>query len=286
MNMTLNQTKNFIIGYNEDKPIVADATFVDEEQVRPVVIFCHGYKGYKDWGAWHLAGKAFANAGFVFLKFNFSHNGGTFEQPIDFPDLEAFGRDNLSKQMKDLDMVIDFVLKNKKPLPEIDTKKIILIGHSRGGGITCLTTNENKSVSHLITWAGISDYKSRFPEGEVLEQWKKDGVYHVKNGRTHQDMPHYYQFYEDFIANESRFDIKNAVESLNQPFLTIHGEDDETVKPQEAHNLDKWCKHAQLKIIPNATHTFNTKQPWGKDDLSEELKRTVNLSIEFLKDHS
>ena len=235
MSQKFKQSENFIIGHNGNKPIVADVTYMEKNtKPLPLIIYCHGYKGYKDWGAWHLAGRAFAEAGFAFLKFNFSHNGGTFVQPIDFPDLEAFGHDNFSKQMSDLEQVINFALENKKPLPKIDTKNITLIGHSRGGGIACLMVHENKNVSNLITWSSVSDYKSRFLSGEKLEQWKKDGVYHVKNGRTHQDMPHYYQFYEDFLINENRFDIKNAVQNLKQPFLIIHGEEDETVKLQEA----------------------------------------------------
>ena len=281
------QSENFIIGHNGNKPIVADVTYMEKNtKPLPLIIYCHGYKGYKDWGAWHLAGQPFAEAGFAFLKFNFSHNGGTFEQPIDFPDLEAFGHDNFSKQMSDLEQVINFAIENKKPLPKIDTKNITLIGHSRGGGIACLMAHENKNISNLITWSSVSDYKSRFPKGEKLEQWKDDGVYHVKNGRTHQDMPHYYQFYQDFLANDNRFDIKNAVQNLKQPFLIIHGENDETVKIEEAHNLSYWCDHAQLKIIPNATHTYNTKQPWGRDELSTELKHAVVESISFLKNNN
>jgi len=277
------QLNNFIIGYNEEKPIVADLTYTEGETALPLVIFCHGYKGYKDWGAWNLVAKTFAEAGFAFLKFNFSHNGGTFENPIDFPDLEAFGHDNYSKQMQDLDKVISYAMSHNKTMPEIDHKRISLIGHSRGGGITCLTANENNHVSKLITWAGVSDYKCRFPKGEKLEQWKKDGVYYVKNGRTQQDMPHYIQFYEDFLANESRLDIQNAVENLDIPYLILHGEEDETVDLDEAKKLNNWSKHATMKFIPNATHTFNTKQPWDRNELSDELKRTVDLSIEFLK---
>ncbi|QTY27475.1 S9 family peptidase [Flavobacterium sp. CS20] len=276
-------TNNFIIGYNENKPIVADLTYTENDQAQPVVIFCHGYKGYKDWGAWHLIGQEFAKAGFVFLKFNFSHNGGTFENPIDFPDLEAFGNDNYSKQMSDLKQVINFVKEQKKPLPRVNTSKISLIGHSRGGGIVCLTAYENQDVDKLVTWSSVSNYKNRFPKGEDLKQWQNKGVYYVKNGRTKQDMPHYYQFYEDFLANQDRFDIQNAVQNLKQPFLILHGEDDETVKLEEAHKLNDWCDQAELKIIPNATHTYNTKQPWDKTELSKELKSAVDESITFLK---
>jgi dienelactone hydrolase len=275
-------TNNFIIGYNNEKPIVADLTFVENDKPQPIVIFCHGYKGYKDWGAWHLVAKEFAKAGIVFLKFNFSHNGGTFENPIDFPDLEAFGQDNFSKQMSDLNQVIDFVKAKKNPLPKIDLNSISLIGHSRGGGITCLTANENDHVSKLITWAAVSDFESRFPKGDKLKQWKEDGIYHVKNGRTKQNMPHYIQFYEDFLDNTSRFSIKKAVENLNIPFLIIHGKEDETVSTKDADNLYNWSYQALQKLIPNATHTFNTAQPWKKDSLSKELQDTTDLSIAFI----
>ncbi|RRO16410.1 alpha/beta hydrolase family protein [Flavobacteriaceae bacterium 14752] len=280
------QSDNFVIGYNQEKPIVADLIYSEKNEAQPVVIFCHGYKGYKDWGAWHLVAKAFAKSGFVFLKFNFSHNGGTFENPIDFPDLEAFGQDNFSKQMHDLKQVIDHVIEEKKPLPKVNTSKISLIGHSRGGGIACLTAYENQAVDKLVTWSSVSNYKNRFPKGKDLEQWQNEGVYYVKNGRTHQDMPHYYQFYKDFLENQNRFDIQKAAQNLKQPFLILHGENDETVKLEEAHNLKNWCQHAQIKIIPNATHTYNTKQPWDKSEFSNELKETVDESLAFLKNRT
>ncbi len=102
MEQHIRNSGNFIIGYNGQKPIVADVTYPQNSSHLPVVIFCHGYKGFKDWGAWGLVANAFAKEGFAFLKFNFSHNGGTFEQPIDFPDLEAFSEDNFTKQLDDL----------------------------------------------------------------------------------------------------------------------------------------------------------------------------------------
>ena len=42
--------KNIILENPETKPFLAD-TFVPENREKlPMVIFCHGYKGYKDWG--------------------------------------------------------------------------------------------------------------------------------------------------------------------------------------------------------------------------------------------
>ena len=39
----------------QNKPILTDVFYNKNNHKKPVVIFCHGYKGYKDWGAWNLA---------------------------------------------------------------------------------------------------------------------------------------------------------------------------------------------------------------------------------------
>ena len=40
------------------------------EDAKGVIVFAHGYNGYKDWGAWQLMEDAFIAAGFGFVKFN------------------------------------------------------------------------------------------------------------------------------------------------------------------------------------------------------------------------
>ena len=77
--------------------------------------------------------KAFTEAGFDFVRFNFSHNGGTVEQPIDFPDLEAFSENNYSLEMSDLQMVLDHFSSGEQT-PLDPPKNIYLLGHGRGGG--------------------------------------------------------------------------------------------------------------------------------------------------------
>ena len=120
------------------KPIVTDVFYKRNGKQKPVVIFCHGYKGYKDWGAWNLMVDSFLNENFFFVKFNFSHNGGTLENPIDFPDLEAFGNNNFSLELDDLETIINWLLNHEEFDSEINKSNISLIGHSRGGGIFSL----------------------------------------------------------------------------------------------------------------------------------------------------
>lgn len=275
-------SKHIIVEGKHEKPILTDVFYSENGKQKPIVIFCHGYKGFKDWGAWDIMAKTFAEAGFFFIKFNFSHNGGTVEQPIDFPDLEAFGNNNYTKELDDLESVLDWIYQNSEFSVNIDTNSINLIGHSRGGGIVTIKAEEDPRVTKVISLAGVCAYGKRTSTVGDLEQWKKDGVKYVLNGRTKQQMPHFYQFYEDYKANEERLTIKRAVSNLKIPYLIIHGDADTSVLIDEAHQLQKWNEKSKLEIIAGADHVFNTKHPWHKTTLSPELKTATDTMIQFI----
>lgn len=274
--------KNSTIEGKHTKPILTDVFYQENGQPKPIIIFCHGYKGFKDWGAWDLMAKAFADAGFFFIKFNFSHNGGTVNEPIDFPDLDAFGNNNYTKELDDLKTILDWIGTTTAFKNDIDLERITHIGHSRGGGIVTIKAEEDNRISNVVSLAGVSDYGSRYPMNTDITKWKKHGVIHVLNGRTKQQMPHFYQFYEDFIANETRLTIKRAVSNLKIPYLIIHGDKDSSVSIDEAHNLHKWNNESKLEIIEGADHVFNTKHPWNKNSLSTELEEVVRKVIDFM----
>lgn len=266
------------------KPILIDATYSSTKTNQPVVIFCHGYKGFKDWGAWNLMANAFAEAGFYFLKFNFSHNGGTMEQPIDFPDLEAFGNNNYTKELDDLKAVIDWVCNRSDIQPLANSNHIILIGHSRGGGITLIKAEEDHRIKKLISLASVSDFKSRMMHLCDTNQWKNAGVTFVENGRTKQQMPHYYQFYEDFMANQVRFNIERASRQINIPHLIIHGNADTSVSIKESENIHKWNTNSKFVTIKNADHVFGAKHPWEDNKLPYQLNTLIQEILNFLNE--
>lgn len=220
---------------------------------------------------------------FVFIKFNFSHNGGTVQQPIDFPDLEAFGNNNYTIELDDLETVIDWVCNNFPYKNDINHTNISLIGHSRAGGIVSIKAQEDPRIKQVVTLAGVSNYANRAPIAGNIEQWKKDGVKYVLNGRTKQNMPHYYQFYENYIAHKERLDIKRAVSNLNIPLLIIHGSEDPTVLPNEAKDLHSWQPKSTLKIIEGANHVFGASHPYEKEKLPQHLNLAIKEIIEFLQ---
>ena len=276
-------SKNSSLEGKHNKPILVDAFYKETQQLKPVIIFCHGYKGFKDWGAWNVMAKTFAEAGFFFIKFNFSHNGGTVEQPIDFPDLEAFGNNNYSKELDDLGCVIDWVSTNGDFKKEVDRSNISLIGHSRGGGLVVLKAREDSRIKKVITLAAVCDFGSRSSITGDLENWKKTGVKYVLNGRTKQNMPHFYQFYLDFKENEARLNIKKAVENIRIPQLIIHGDTDTSVSFKEGEKIHSWNLKSSLKLIENANHVFNVSHPWEHKKMSEELEKVTAICVDFLK---
>ena len=229
--------KNIVLEKEGAKPILIDF-FYNSNNKMPVIIFCHGYKGYKDWGCWNLVAKEFATNNFFFIKFNFSYNGGTVQNPIDFPDLNAFGNNNFTHELNDIERVISFISSYQNIAANIDLNNIFLIGHSRGGGICAIKASENKEIKGLISWAGVSNFKIRFnEESKEFIKWKESGVKYVENKRTKQQMPHFYQFYLDFKKNEDRYNIKTAVDNLKIPFLIIHGDNDNSVLPIRGEQL-------------------------------------------------
>src|SRR5215813_9636833 len=144
--MKVIKEQNLIISNPETRNFLADAFYPESGTKLPLLIFVHGYKGYKDWGAWNIMAEKFAEAGFFFVKFNFSHNGTIVEDPHNFADLEAFGNNNYSKELSDLGVVIDHFAQHEK----VDDQKIILMGHSRGGGISIIKTFEDERINGLI----------------------------------------------------------------------------------------------------------------------------------------
>ena len=122
----------------------------------PVAVFFHGFKGFKDWGYWRLAAEAFAASGIAFLRCNFSHNGTTPEQPEDFADLEAFGQNNYSKELADIDAVLNWLHRPETQAQHpVDLNRLCLIGHSRGGGLAIIAAREDTRIQQLITWASV-----------------------------------------------------------------------------------------------------------------------------------
>ncbi len=268
---------NTIINGSSKKDILIDTTFLEGNIKRKVVVFSHGFKGFKDWGPFNSIAEYFAASGFVFVKFNFSYNGTSIDRPSDFVDLDSFGNNNFCKELDDLGLVIDWVIE------EFNNPEITLFGHSRGGAISILKSAEANCISNVVSWASPSDLIGRLPVNEKQKKWKETNVAYIYNGRTKQNMPLYYQFYKNCLANSERLSISNALRDLRVPHLHIHGDADPTVLVDEAYNIKKCSSGTQLYIIKGANHVFDGCHPYNSLSFPRDLRDAIDTTIAFLK---
>ena len=182
-----------IIKGSKKNDILIDIKFKDNNVNKKVVVFSHGFKGFKDWGPFNNISQTFAENNFVFVKFNFSYNGTTIENPTEFKDLKSFAENNFSIELDDLNEVINWVVSNNKFENNIDKNSISLLGHSRGGAISILKCNEDARINKIVSWASPSDFTNIMDKDKV-KAWKDKGFVYVYNSRTNQNMPMNYQF--------------------------------------------------------------------------------------------
>lgn len=253
---------NFQIENEIGSEIDIDCYFEKSTGIKPIVIFCHGFKGFKDWGGFPYMMQKLAKAGFFAVSFNFSFNGVSKENPTEFDRLDNFAANTFSREIDDLKTVIDHFNDNAL-LYNLDNMKIGLIGHSRGGGIAILQTAKDKRIKALAALASVSGF-DRYGK-EHKKRWKEKGYFEAENTRTGQMMRMNISLLEDIETNSSKLDIKKAISKINAPVLIVHGKEDLSVKYTEAvelfENSDK--KQTELLLLDNTGHTFGVVHPFA-----------------------
>lgn len=275
--MIVQQT--FSITGSSRRAMLADLTYKNNEPNAPLIIFVHGFKGFKDWGTHNLVAEYFAENGFRFLKFNFSHNGTTPQNPLEFADLGAFSDNTFTKEFFDLDKIIEFACSGAE-FPA--AKTLSLIGHSRGGGISIIQAAKDDRVEKLVTWASISDFSSLWNREQVAE-WRQKGVIYTFNVRTKQNTPLKVDLLYDLEKHRQEYNILAAASRVDKPWLIIHGDEDENVSLTQAEQLSEKAPHAEFMIIPYSNHVFGASHPYTGTDLPMQLQLVCQKTAEFLK---
>lgn len=269
--------EHFSLSGAAGKTITGDMTCDDKHTNPDLIIFIHGFKGFKDWGAHNLIASFCASNGFRYIKFNLSHGGVTEKNQNDVTDMEAFAKNTISKELFDVNVVIDYVA-STYPLAPIN-----LIGHSRGGGLAIIQASRDERINKLITWSAIADFSSLWKK-EQESEWIKTGTIHVINARTKEEMPLNSTLLEDFNKHKDTFNILKAAEKIKIPWLILHGDNDVNVDFSVAQQLAQKQLKAKIKKIEGANHVYGASHPYTSAQLPEHLQEVIEKSLNFLKD--
>ena len=277
--------KNIIINGAANKPLAIDIFMPKSSDNCPIVLYAHGFCGFKDWGNFDLIANRFADEGFVFVKFNFSHNGTSPDFPEDFVDLDAFGNNNYTKELEDLKIVIDWICEaNNVYLKDSAKDKLYLMGHSMGGGMCIIHSALDNKIKKLATWASIAACKTPWGkwDAERLELWKTTGVQYYTNGRTKQALPLYYQLYEDYLQNEKEYNIPHKISTLTIPVLICQGTKDMSITVDDALMLHESLPGSILFTL-ETDHVFGRSHPWISNQLPAATEKVIDETIRFFK---
>ena len=233
----------------------------ERRQGAPVVLLCHGFKGFKDWGFFPHAAQQFALHGFAAVRFNFSLNG-VEEEEMEFTALDRFARNTVGRELDDLRDLVDAVDAGEVVPEDCDRGRIMLVGHSLGGGVAVVHAAEDHRISSVATWAGVADF-TRWGK-KTRQMWKRTGRMEIENARTGQMMPMDVVMLEDLEANAARYDIPAAAGRLAQPLLVLHGEQDVSVPIEEGRRIIAAAEpsRSRLHALPGTDHTFGVRHPF------------------------
>ncbi|AWG21838.1 hypothetical protein FFWV33_09975 [Flavobacterium faecale] len=275
--------KKHILQGAQNQEFALDISYSEQGNPKGTIIFCHGFKGFKDWGCWQMIADYFVNNGFAFVKFNFSHNGMGLEDASDFTALEKFSINTLGKEMEDIASVEHFLLNELRlEIPVINTQNIFLIGHSKGGVAALLyCSHKQTTIKKVVTWASPFDFHRSW-NAKFVAQWRAAGVQYIKNARTNQMMPLKIEILEDLESNKAYYDLSLASKKMTIPYLILQGTNDAAVKMEEFNLLKKHFTKAKHQIIDGANHVFGGSHPYVGDALPEHTQELVDYTKNFL----
>jgi pimeloyl-ACP methyl ester carboxylesterase len=227
----------------------------------PVVVVCHGFKGFSEWAFFPPLAALLAGRGLAVVRFDFRGSGMELGQDR-VTDLAAFREQTITGDLEDLAAVID-------ALPRLggarfDLDRLALLGHSRGGGAAIVAAARpalRDRLRALVTWAAVSRF-DRLPADEVA-RWRATGTWRVVNARTGQELPIGLALLHDVEANRAALDVEAAAAQRRAPWLLVHGERDETVPVAEADVLAAAAAPpCELLRLPDGDHTFGARHPF------------------------
>lgn len=272
---------------SEGQPIYGNTHLPTGEVTPPgVLVICHGFKGYKDYGFFPRLADAAASAGLVTHRFNFSHSGmteriETFERP------ELFEADTWGKQMMDLRAVVSAIHEGRlagQGLP------VVWFGHSRGGVTVTLAAARAFEAGDGPQPVGVvlasSPHRANDYPAEVTWQLREEGRLPSPSNRTGQMLHVGKGWLDEIEADPDAFDPVKRIADVACPILLLHGTGDDAVAVESSEALAAAAgKRGRLNLMNGAGHTYDAPNPLPADmELSKATAEMFECVIGFTRE--
>jgi len=223
-----------------DDIMLAGQVFLPDDctGVYPAVCICHGipavsYNPDEKGGYPELAAR-FCRAGFIALVFNF-RGCGPSQGNIDLPGWAD-----------DLEAAVEFLYM----IPEVDRKKIYLVGSS-GGAAACISVAaREKRVSAVATLACPAEFDfmaGGYTVESLIVRFREIGI--IKDA----DFPPLVKKWLDGFKTVAP--IEHIDKISPKPLLLVHGADDDVVPAEHVERLYKKAGRPKEKLVlPGAGH--------------------------------
>lgn len=203
---------------------------------RAGAVLCHGMESNKS--SVKIAGMSefLQDRGLTALRFDFAGSG---ESAGDFADISH------SRQVDDLSAAVSY-------LERRGVERVGLIGSSMGGSVALMYAGSGRRVAGLATIAAPLDplglVQQFSTERDHLDAWESRGFTEYHGHRINRG----------FLDDMRQLDIAGAATRITCPVLVIHGDADETVPVEQAHQLYEALRtDKKLRILPNADHRLS-----------------------------
>lgn len=269
--------ESFVLKNSSGERIACDLRQLKEGGRKPVVVICHSFMAFKDWGWFPFVATELAKGGFATIVFNFSRNGVS-DNPDRITDFDAFQRNTISHELSDLSAVIHAVLDGKVGKGSVHRDQIVLLGHSRGGGLAIITAVQSPCVKALVTWSSVSTF-DRWTRHQKVE-WRKLGYLPLARDTAASPLRLGLALLEDVENNRKKLDIVKAAAGIHVPWLIIHGTEDLTVRISEGEQLHAPADKTMTEIVPleKVGHQFDG--PEVKE--GSAIRGVVDVTVRWL----
>jgi uncharacterized protein len=201
---------------------------------RAGVILCHGMESNKESDKLVLLSQELARGGLLALRFDFAYAGksGKFEEIT------------YSGEVEDLRAAFAFMRDRR-------AGKIAIFGSSMGGTVALLFAAHQAGVATVVTIAAPvhpERFTSRLLTPAQVEEWRKTGHTFYHGQRINVSLLH----------DLGNLNVPAAAQKISCPVLVLHGDRDDVVPVDEAHELFGSLRGSKkLSIVRGADHRFS-----------------------------